>query len=412
MNLGERGRIGAAALSVLGSLGSRSRVGFDVDLPDGERHRIGPGGKAAFRLVLRDTAPLFAAFARGHIGLLEAYFDGSIDIEGDFGAVFQVAAESGFDRTQHATNRLENEWHELRHANRDPARAKANARAHYGLGTPFFSRWLDEPLMMYTCGYWPEGTTSLEEAQRNKIDHVCRKIRLAPDERYVDIGCGFGGFMLRADETCGALGTGVNTATEQVEWLRDEIGRRGLAGRLAVREADFREVDAEYDKVVSIGVLEHAGRDQLPEVIRAHADFLRPGGLGMLHFIGHLGPHETELFIRKHVFPGGWIPALSDVLEEMEHCGLEVIDIENLRRHYAPTLDVWAERFDRRWQEIHALDPQRFDERFRRIWRTYLVGCAEMFRSPVGYTHLFQIVFSKGNVTRASYPMSRASLYA
>jgi cyclopropane-fatty-acyl-phospholipid synthase len=170
-------------------------------------------------------------------------------------------------------------------------------------------------------------------------------------------------------------------------------------------------VDGPYDKVVSIGVLEHAGRDQLAEVIRAHADFLKPGGLGMLHFIGHVGRYETELFIRKHVFPGGWIPALADVVVEMERCGLEVVDIENLRRHYAPTLDAWAERFERRWPEIQALDPQRFDEHFRRVWRTYLVGCAEMFRSPAGYTHLFQIVYSKGNVTRTGYPMGRAHLY-
>ncbi len=240
---------------------------------------------------------------------------------------------------------------------------------------------------------------------------MCRKLRLAPGERFVDIGCGFGGFMFRALETTGAIGTGVNTTTEQVSWLREQIALRGLGDRLSVREADFREVDGHYDKVVSIGMLEHAGRDQLGEVIKAHADFLEPGGLGMLHFIGHLGRHDTELFIRKHVFPGGWIPSLADTLVEMERCGLEVLDVENLRRHYALTLDAWAERFDRRWDEIRALDPARFDERFRRVWRSYLVGCAEMFRSPAGYTHLFQIVFSKGNVTPSSYPMSREHVY-
>jgi cyclopropane-fatty-acyl-phospholipid synthase len=146
-------------------------------------------------------------------------------------------------------------------------------------------------------------------------------------------------------------------------------------------------------------------------VVRAHADFLKPGGLGMLHFIGHVGRYDTELFIRKHVFPGGWIPALADVIVEMEKCGLEVVDIENLRRHYALTLDEWSRRFEARWPQIQSLDPARFDERFRRIWRSYLVGCAEMFRSPQGYTHLFQIVFSKGNVTRDSYPMGRGFLY-
>lgn len=135
-------------------------------------------------------------------------------------------------------------------------------------------------------------------------------------------------------------GTGINTTTEQVTWLRDEIAQRGLSQQLGVREADFREAGETYDKVVSIGVLEHAGRDQLNEVIAAHAAFLKPGGVGMLHFIGHVGQYETELFIRKHVFPGGWIPSLADVTVAMERCGLEVIDVENLRRHYAPTLGV------------------------------------------------------------------------
>jgi len=111
------------------------------------------------------------------------------------------------------------------------------------------------------------------------------------------------------------------------------------------------------------------------------------------------------------LFPGGWIPSLAETLAEMERCGLEVLDVENLRRHYAPTLDEWARRFERAWPEIQALDPARYDERFRRIWRTYLMGCAEMFRSPAGQTHLFQVLFSKGNVTRERYPMSRAHLY-
>ena len=142
--------------------------------------------------------------------------------------------------------------------------------------------------------------------------------------------------MFRAWETLGALGTGINTTTEQVDWLRGEIDAP-RPGRQALRCArpTSATADAQYDKVVSIGVLEHAGRDQLAEVIQAHADFLKPGGLGMLHFIGHVGPRETELFIRKHVFPGGWIPGLAEVIVEMERCGLEVLDIENLRRHYA-----------------------------------------------------------------------------
>jgi cyclopropane-fatty-acyl-phospholipid synthase len=402
------------AQGLVDSLTGGAGVPFAVVLPDGTRLTSGTQ-VPAFTVVLRSDAALLALMTRGHIGLLESYFDESIDVEGDIGTAFAAGMASGFDSRFNPLGAVENNLLEWRYSNRSVEQAKANARAHYGLGEAFYRLWLDEPLKMYTCAYWPDdrpgGTTTLEQAQRQKIDHVCRKIRLAEGERFVDIGCGFGGFMFRAHEMVGALGTGLNTTTEQVDWLRSEIARRGLGDRLSVREGDFREVDGPYDKVVSIGVLEHAGRDQLAEVIKAHADFLKPGGLGMLHFIGHLGRHDTELFIRKHVFPGGWIPSLADALVEMERCGLEVIDIENLRRHYAPTLDAWAERFERRWPEIQALDPNRFTERFRRIWRSYLVGCAEMFRSPAGYTHLFQIVFSKGNVTRSNYPMSRKHLY-
>ena len=405
------GLIRPFAQKLIEQLGARSPHAFAVALPDGTRYASG-SGEPAFTLVLRSDAALLATLTRGHIGLLESYFDGEIDVEGSLNAAFATGLMAQMDPRFNPIDPLQNNLLEWRQSNRSFEQAKANARAHYGLPARFYRLWLDDPLMMYTCGYWRDGTTTLEQAQAQKIDHVCRKIRLRAGERFVDIGCGFGGFMLRAQQTTGALGTGINTTTEQVGWLRERIAEAGLTQQLRVREADFREVDGPYDKVVSIGVLEHAGRDQLAEVIKAHADFLKPGGLGMLHFIGHVGHYETELFIRKHVFPGGWIPSLADVIVAMERCGLEVVDIENLRRHYALTLDAWAERFERRWDDIQAIDPQRFDQRFRRIWRTYLVGCAEMFRSPVERTHLFQIVFSKGNTTRGSYPMSRGFLYA
>jgi cyclopropane-fatty-acyl-phospholipid synthase len=192
--------------------------------------------------------------------------------------------------------------------------------------------------------------------------------------------------------------------------VREEIARRGLADRLRVYEKDFREVEGQFDKCASIGVLEHAGKHQLRAAIKSLADCVRPGGLGVLHFIGHVGVTETEFFIRKHIFPGGWLPSLAETIKFMEAYGLEVLDIENLRRHYALTLDCWAESFDRNWETIRRLDPGRFDERFRRKWRTYLYACAEMFRSRHTRTHLFQITFSKGNVSD-NYPMSRAFLY-
>jgi len=392
----------------LESMGTAAVVPFEATFADGTSYR-NRDEPPRFSIHFRNRAVELSIAAFGHVGMLDGYFDGDIDVDGDF----REAIRAGLGGVNFSNPLVagRNRWHEFSRSNASRNRAKENARAHYGLGTDFYRLWLDDPLMMYTCGYWKEGTRSLEEAQVNKIEHVCRKVRLAPGESVVDIGCGFGGFMFHAAEHYGVSATGVNTTTEQVAWVDAEIGRRGLGPQVRVVEADFRDVSGPFDKVISIGVLEHAGRDQLAEVVRAHADFLKPGGLGLLHFIGHVGRRDTEFFIRQHVFPGGWIPSLADVIVAMEDCGLEVVDIENLRRHYAPTLDAWAERFTRNWDRIRALDPDRFNERFRRIWLAYLIGCAEMFRSPVERTHLFQIVFSKRNISEVNYPMSRSFLY-
>ena len=182
---------------VVDSLGSRAGVPFAVQLPDGTRYRAS-GGDPAFTILFRTDAALLATFARGHMGLLESYLDQSVDVEGDLDSAFTAGMASGFDLQFKALATVENGLHELRYSNKSAAQAKANARAHYGLGVPFYRLWLDDPLMMYTCGYWPEGTQTLEEAQQRKIDHVCRKLRLAAGERFVDLGCGFGGFLFRA----------------------------------------------------------------------------------------------------------------------------------------------------------------------------------------------------------------------
>ncbi len=393
----------------LTAVAEQSGIPFRVEFANGSiLGRL--DAEPAFTLRFRNARGERRVVLFGYVGLFEAYFDGDLDVDGDLALMFRAGFASGYDRVPNRLLQLRNARHEWRHSNRSLARAKANARFHYGHGVEFYRPWLDTAGMMYTCAYWKEGTKTLEEAQRNKIDHVCRKVRLAPGETFVDVGCGWGGLMFQAWEDYGALGTGVNATTEQVAELRAEIARRGLEGKLAVVECDMREMPGQYDKLLSIGTLEHAGPDELPAVVRAHADALKPGGLGVIHFIGHVGKRDTEFYIREYIFPGGWIPSLSQAIDCMERCGLEVLDVENLRRHYALTLDVWAERFDRNWEAISALDPQRFDERFRRIWRTYLWSCAEVFRSGTPELNLFQVTVSKGNVG-TGYPMSRSFLY-
>ena len=394
----------------ISATGHRTATCFAAVFVNGARYQ-NRAGTPAFTLVFRSRAAEWRIAAFGHVGLLESYFRGSLDIEGDLALAFRAGYDGGFDMRFKPLVRLRNRWHELRNSNRSRAQAKANARFHYGLGSGFYRPWLDHPYMMYTCAYWKEGTRTLEEAQQNKMEHVCRKLLFKAGDTFVDIGCGWGGFSFYAWERYQARGTGINTTTEQVTAMQEEIRRRGLEDKVKAVEADFRDIPGQYDKCVSIGVLEHAGRDQVAEVVRAHAHCLKPGGLGMLHFIGHVGVYETEFYIRRHIFPGGWIPSLAEVIVEMERAGLEILDIENLRRHYALTLDCWAQRFDANWERIRAIDPVRFTETFRRTWRTYLYSCAEMFRAPHGYTHLFQIVYSKGNATNG-YPMSRKHVYS
>lgn len=362
-----------------------------------------------FTIIFRGRRGELRLLRYGHVGILEAYFDGDVDVEGEFPLAFRIAMDRKLSEKPNALVKLRNRMHEMRFSNKSIAQAKANARFHYGLGKAFYEPWLDRIGMMYTCAYWKEGTRTLEDAQRNKMDHVCRKVQLKAGETFIDVGCGFGGLLFHAWRNYGALGTGINTTTEQVEELNDDIRREGLSDKLRVVECDFREMPGQYDKLLSIGTLEHAGPDSLRDVVRAHADAMKPGALGVIHFIGHVGSFDTEFYIRKYIFPGGWIPSLHEAIDAMDACGLEVLDIENLRRHYALTLDEWASRFDANWEKIHALDPKRFDERMRRIWRTYLWSCAEMFRSKNSRTHLFQVTVSKGNVT--DYPMSRAFLY-
>jgi cyclopropane-fatty-acyl-phospholipid synthase len=394
---------------ILRSIGARTGICFRIVFSNGTQYQ-NRAGAPAFTLTFKSRFAEWRTAMLGHVGLLESYFKQSLDIDGELALAFRAAYEGGLNMRPRPLVRIRNRLHEALYSNASIAQARTNARFHYALGTDFYRLWLDHPYMMYTCAYWTDGTDTLEKAQQHKMEHVCRKLCLKPGETLLDIGCGWGGFSFYAFERYGVVPTGLNTIPEQLTDMCTEIKRRGLEGRINTVEADFREVPGQFDKCASIGVLEHAGRDQIAEVVQAHADCLKPGGIGLLHFIGHVGRYDTEFLIRKYVFPGGWIPSLAETITAMERAGLEILDIENLRRNYALTLDAWAERFDGNWERIREIDPQRFNEAFRRIWRTYLYSCAEMFRSSRGYTHLFQITYSKGNAG-GNYPMSRAHLY-
>ena len=395
-------------------VGSRTDIPLKVVLLDGSTYT---NSKKApkFTIIYKTRMGYVRSLVHADVGIAEAYIYGDLDIEGDISALVLMGDEiskSKSSRIPHPINALRNQWHELRFSNRRLAQAKKNALYHYNLGTEMFRNYLD-PTMTYTCAYWKEGTKDLAEAQQNKIDHSLKKLRLQKGETLVDVGAGWGSVLLRAHELYGVHGVALSPTPDQNAALKKEIKKRRLTKHVRIKEIDFREDTGLYDKYISLGVYEHAGRGQLEDWIRVMSNTLKPGGIGMLHFIGNIngGLEGTGIFIRKHVFPGGYLPGIGETVSLMDKYDLEVLDIENLRRHYAKTLRAWASNFDANWEVIHALDPQKYDEEFRRRWRFYLYACSAVFlkqhtKNNIG---LYQIVFSKGKTT--SYPMSREFLY-
>jgi cyclopropane-fatty-acyl-phospholipid synthase len=392
----------------------QTRIPLAVSFSNGTRLE-NSSGPAAVEILYKTPGAELNSLVFGKWGLIESYINQTVDINGDLRLLIRAASQSGPDLAEsHRRNsyplliRVRNFLHELRHGNRSVRRGIENARAHYDRGTEMFGQYLD-PTRTYTCAYWEEGARGLVDAQQNKLAHVCRKLRLSPGESLVDVGGGWGSLLIYACETYGVRGVNCCPVRDQNKWLEEEIARRGLAGRLTIEEKDFRQVRGPFDKYVSLGVYEHAGRRQLADWVRSMAHCLRPGGIGVLHFIAHDIPMDTDFFIRKHIFPGGYLPGLSETVALMARNGLEILDIENLRRHYALTLDAWAANFQANWEQIHAVDPALFDERFRRTWLAYLNFCAEFFRVENAVLRLYQITFSKGNTE--TYPMDRGFLY-
>src|SRR3989344_5062697 len=394
-------------------LGAMTTVPFKIVFKNGDTFENRPSEAPAFTIIYKRIAAQWATLLFDAVGLADHYFRQNLDIEGDITQMTILrgqVAKHPHAATHNPINMLRNRWHELRNTNRVIAHAKHNAMYHYNRGTGMFQQYLD-PTMTYTCAYWKEGTTTLVQAQRDKLEHVCRKLRLQPGETLVDIGSGWGSLLFHAYERYCTLGTNVSPTPNQNRAMAEEIKKRGLEETIKIQEADFRETKGVFDKYASLGVYEHAGYNQLELWIKAMAECTKEGGIGVLHFIGNIRRDldSTGYLIRNYIFPGGYLPGLAETIEIMDKYDLEILDVENLRRHYAPTLRAWAENFDIHWDTIHALDPKKYDEYFRRMWRFYLYSCSGVFLEEGARVGLFQIVFSKGRTK--NYPMTRDFLY-
>ncbi len=283
---------------------------------------------------------------------------------------------------------------------------------HYDVSNEFYRLWLDRR-MVYSCAYFPEGGEDLDTAQEKKLEHICRKLRLAPGERLLDIGAGWGGLVLFAAERYGAHAVGVTVAEQQVRFVREEVGRLGLEDRVEVRPEDYREVRGRFDKIASVGMAEHVGAENLPEYFRTAYRNLRPGGL-MLHHVITRGPVPSRFsgelasgeFLRRYVFPDGEILPLWAHLQAAEEAGFEVCDVEDWREHYARTLRHWVRRLEGRFDEaVKEVGLER-----ARLWRLYMSVSAYQFAA--GHLAVHQVLLAKPDSEgRVDLPFSRSYLY-
>lgn len=293
------------------------------------------------------------------------------------------------------------------------ARDRTAVRHHYDVGNAFYALWLDRRLV-YSCAYFPMGTEDIDAAQEAKLEHICRKLRLRPGERLLDIGCGWGGLVRYAAARYGVHAVGVTLSEPQARYAQEQIRADGLEGRAEARVVDYREVtDEPFDKLVSVGMFEHVGRERLPEYFRQAWALLRPGGLFLNHGIAArptavirhtrgLGP----TFMQAHIFPDGELEPIADTLVAAEAVGFEVRDVENLREHYARTLRLWLRNLE---AQSHRAVEVAGESRFR-TWRLFLAASAQGFAA--GRTEVFQTLLARPDASgTVSLPWSRAYLY-
>ena len=312
----------------------------------------------------------------------EAFMSGGVEIRGDLVALLEAIYRAW------GTTKRRPWW--LWQESNDVHAAKENVHHHYDLGNNFYRLWLDRD-MVYTCAYFTTPDASLEAAQIAKMDLVCRKLRLQPGERVVEAGCGWGSLALFMARHYGVTVRAFNVSAEQIAYARRQASEQGLADRVDFVEDDYRQVRGTYDAFVSVGMLEHVGAPDYPTfggvIDRALAD----SGRGLLHFIGRNQSAPLNAWIRKRIFPGAYAPTLREVFEQvLEPHDLSVLDVENLRLHYAKTLEHWRSRFNGASREVAAM----FDTKFVRAWELYLAGSEVAFTT--GSMQLFQVVFARG----------------
>ncbi|MDU1201334.1 MAG: cyclopropane-fatty-acyl-phospholipid synthase family protein [Clostridiales bacterium] len=353
---------------------------------DGEEYKIGEG-EPTFTAKFKESIPVSKLLSSTSLALGEAYMSGNLEIEGDlYHALDYFMSEMDkFSIDQKAMKKLI--FTSISKKNQEK-----EVRSHYDIGNDFYKLWLDET-MSYSCGYFLNDNDTLYQAQVNKVDYILKKLYLKEGMTLLDIGCGWGFLLIEAAKKYKIHGTGITLSVEQYNEFRRRIVDEGLEDYLEVKLMDYRDLknsDLKFDRVVSVGMLEHVGRDNYQLFIDCVNTVLKPHGLFLLHFISGLKEHPGDPWIKKYIFPGGVIPSLREIMNCLAEDNFHTLDVENLRNHYNRTLLCWEKNYKEHIDEVREM----FDEEFVRMWDLYLSACAAIFHN--GIIDIHQILVSKG----------------
>ncbi|MCJ2178865.1 SAM-dependent methyltransferase [Novosphingobium album (ex Hu et al. 2023)] len=384
---------------------------LEVARPDGSVRRFGKSaeGFPEVRLRFTNSSAERQILTDPRLGAAEAFMDGTLIIEeGDIMALVQLLRannrwdKGGEVREVSALKKMRGRAITLIDGMNRAARAKANIAHHYDIGNALYRLFLDTDHMQYSCAYWPREGMTLEEAQEAKLAHIAAKLALEPGQRVLDIGCGWGGMAIYLARHADVSVKGITLSEEQLALASERAVAAGVAGRIEFELVDYRDLAARgetFDRIVSVGMFEHVGQAQFARYFRDCAKMLTDEGVMLLHTIGRMGgPGATDAFTRKYIFPGGYIPALSETVAASERVRLMATDVENLRLHYALTLREWYKRCVENRDAIVAL----YDERFYRMWTFYLAGATAAFES--GSMCNYQIQYARN---RHALPLTR-----
>lgn len=349
-------------------------------------HPIGEG-EPAFTVEFKKAIPVSKLLNSTSLTLGEAYMDGDLIVEGNlYQALDHFLGQMGkFSADEHALKKLI-------FTSSSRKNQEKEVTSHYDIGNDFYKLWLDET-MSYSCAYFKNPDDTLYQAQVNKVDYILQKLHLQEGMSLLDIGCGWGFLLIEAAKKYKVHGTGITLSHEQEKEFQKRIRDEGLEDYLQVIRMDYRDLPKSgmtFDRVVSVGMVEHVGRDNYKLFIDCVNEVMKDGGLFLLHFISALKEHPGDPWIKKYIFPGGMVPSLREMISHMSEDGFHTLDVENLRLHYNRTLLCWEKNFRDHLDEISTM----FDGRFIRMWDLYLSACAATFHN--GIIDLHQILASKG----------------